>query len=99
MAVGPCTLVGAPISFSLEMSVAAALSTLRLAQGGTPAHTMFFPSFWCRKDVCSQARGLDFCFFACFCFDVETIMTAYCYSFLFHEETKLCWSSQAVLVI
>lgn len=52
--VGPCALVGAPISLRLEMSFPAALSTLGLAQQGTPAHTMLFLSFWCRKDVCSQ---------------------------------------------
>lgn len=96
---GPCALVGAPISLGLKLSVPAAFSTLGLAQGGTLAPMMIFPSFWCRKGVCLQTRGLDFCFFACFYSDVETVMRAYCYNFLFHEETKLCWSSQAVLGI
>lgn len=41
MAVGPRTLVGAPVSLSLEKSVPAALSTLGLARGGSCPYNVF----------------------------------------------------------
>lgn len=78
------------------MSFPAALSTLGLAQQGIQR---FSPPFGAGRMCAHRTAGLDFCFFACFYFAVETVMTAYCYSFLFHKGTKLWWSSQAVLVI
>lgn len=69
---GPLPLL---VSCLPEVAVPAGLSTLGINSGGL--FQCFSTSFGTRN-VCSEARGLHFCFFSCFYSDVEASVAACC---------------------